>query len=285
MTLLASFASSGMVVQASDRRLTYPDGSVADDQANKAVCAFCADAAVAFAYTGLALIGLQRTDEYLLDRLIAIRAPHKSITDVIQELTDVLTSDFRGSRILSLPRSIRRLSVVGVGLRRSDSFIVQVSNFEQWKPSETRSQAKDLFEAEWKIEGGDKRALALMLNGDTNAVSESEISKLRALRRRRFFHNNSGEVVANRLVKLIRAASQAQSSARRTIGQNCMSVWFSKGQSEVRTRYHDVGEGARSYMPNVIHQIGAARDIEMELPPGFTATLFGPATGRGSETE
>jgi len=54
MTLLISCMTPDFVIQASDRRLTFTDGTVADDEANKATV-FCGHWMIA--YTGLAEVG------------------------------------------------------------------------------------------------------------------------------------------------------------------------------------------------------------------------------------
>jgi hypothetical protein len=66
MTLVLSCITPQFVVQVSDRRLTKPDGSLYDDETNKAVLFLGYSV---FAYTGLAYVGQARTDEWLVDRL------------------------------------------------------------------------------------------------------------------------------------------------------------------------------------------------------------------------
>ena len=67
MTLILSCLTPKFIVQVSDRRLTWPDGRVADDSANKAIIFHDR---VCFAYTGIAQIGAQRTDEWITDQLL-----------------------------------------------------------------------------------------------------------------------------------------------------------------------------------------------------------------------
>lgn len=67
MTLILSCLTPKYIVQVSDRRLTWPDGRVFDETANKAIV-FHGRAAIA--YTGIALIGSQRTDEWIADQIL-----------------------------------------------------------------------------------------------------------------------------------------------------------------------------------------------------------------------
>lgn len=68
MTLVLCCTTPRYLLQASDRRLTYPNGTIAEDARNKAV--FATGRAV-WSYTGIARIGrpLTPTDEWLLDVL------------------------------------------------------------------------------------------------------------------------------------------------------------------------------------------------------------------------
>lgn len=67
MTLILSCLTPKYIVQVSDRRLTWPDGRVADDSAIKAIV-FHGRACIA--YTGIAQIGSQRTDEWIANHLL-----------------------------------------------------------------------------------------------------------------------------------------------------------------------------------------------------------------------
>ncbi len=151
MTLLLTCVTPRFVVQASDRRLTRPDGSVHEDIANKAtmLCRFAT-----FAYTGLARCSrTERTDELLLRCLGASGVP---ITGPVDGLAREAS---RGIRQLPLQvprdqrRTVRRTSFVGagfVGMRnprpfgrqpaadKLHPFLAVVSNAqdltEQWRP-------------------------------------------------------------------------------------------------------------------------------------------------------
>lgn len=152
MTLLITVVTERFTVQASDRRLTYPDGTMAEEIANKAtlVCYFAS-----FAYTGLARSSVTETTDELLLRCMA-RADTK-----FPQLIDGLTrSASQAIRNLRLPRltseerqQVRRTSFVGcgfLGLHRPElasrspvaddlhPFIAVVSNAqdlqETWRP-------------------------------------------------------------------------------------------------------------------------------------------------------
>lgn len=90
MTLILSCLTPKYIVQVSDRRLTWSDGRVANDSANKAIL-FHGKAC--FAYTGIAQIGSQRTDEWIANHLIeqtglqnAIDALKRALDEEIHQL-------------------------------------------------------------------------------------------------------------------------------------------------------------------------------------------------------
>jgi hypothetical protein len=148
MTLVITAATSRFVVQVSDRRLTYPDGCIYDDEANKAVVLQCRNAKLSMAYTGLGCVGSMRTDEWLVDVLANAGAGHKPMEEVIELLTQSATIEFAR---LSAPLEQKRLALVLAGwyLREKDVLnpvVWSVSNFEgtRW---ESLPKAKPVFEA------------------------------------------------------------------------------------------------------------------------------------------
>jgi len=84
MTLILSCLTPKYIVQVSDRRLTWPDGRVEDDAANKVVVFH---ERASFCYTGLAQIGAQRTDEWIADQLIGCTGLQNAI-DTLKHALD-----------------------------------------------------------------------------------------------------------------------------------------------------------------------------------------------------
>jgi len=100
MTLILSCLTPKYIVQVSDRRLTWPDGKIADDAANKAIV-FHGNAC--FAYTGIAQIGAQRTDEWITNNLL----DQPNIQQAIDHLKSALDAE-----ICKLRAPNRHLTVV-----------------------------------------------------------------------------------------------------------------------------------------------------------------------------
>jgi hypothetical protein len=86
MTLIITFVTYDRIIQASDRRLTWPNGRVADDEANKAVGISCKDACFSIAYTGVAIIDKYKPVICLVHHLTAIDAAGKKLIPICKQL-------------------------------------------------------------------------------------------------------------------------------------------------------------------------------------------------------
>lgn len=92
MTLILSCLTPEYIVQVSDRRLTMPNGEIFDDSANKAIV-FLGHACIA--YTGIAAIGSQRTDEWITNQLVG----QPSLEQAINRLKDALNQTIPRLRV------------------------------------------------------------------------------------------------------------------------------------------------------------------------------------------
>src|SRR5579863_130301 len=114
LTLLLTCVTQRFTVQASDRRLTRLDGSIAEERANKAtLLAYYGS----FAYTGLALSSRTETTDEMLMRALA--KEHKSSDEAMRNLASEATRAIGRLRLQGLrpreERVARRTSFVGCG--------------------------------------------------------------------------------------------------------------------------------------------------------------------------
>jgi len=127
MTLILNILTSNRVIQASDRRLTLPNGEIDDVEANKAICVVCANAIFSIGYTGLAFFRKKRTDEWITEYLAQMNMEELQLSSLVDNLRKSLKI-----KINTLPNPIsnKRLSVVIAGFLNYSPFVCQISNCE-----------------------------------------------------------------------------------------------------------------------------------------------------------
>jgi hypothetical protein len=266
MTLIITVVTPNKVIQASDRRLTNRDGSLYDDEANKAVCVSCKDAHFAIAYTGIGEIAGRRTDRWLVDYLTSIKAYQMDVPSVSNALKNEATACFKSVHI--------ETTFVLAGYRCEMPFVALISNFESHEPA-SAGEARDNFQTHVRQVRGPisslKRGLWIYINGCKPAVDKPIMRRVRKLARKRFFHHEEESVIAAKLVFFIRAASNTLNFGR-FIGRNCMTVIIHPKHHFI-TKYHAEKDTPTEYMPHLItgnKELGIAfRDIEIwnEEPP------------------
>jgi hypothetical protein len=125
MTIIITALTQRLIVQASDRRLTRPDGSLFDDTANKALF-FCGRVSVAF--TGQAFIGKEPTTKWLRDQMA--RFASAGIESALEHVQREVKRVLRANRLEDHP-----LAVVACGWATFKGgpprpFIARISNFD-----------------------------------------------------------------------------------------------------------------------------------------------------------
>lgn len=122
MTLLQVLFSRERIIQVSDRRLTFPDGTIADDSYTKLVCW---NGAFAVGFTGIARVdrrGKESTAEWIAKVLADHSAFEYGVEALRQEAND---------RIGRLSWPDKRLAVVIAGFDyRADPLVAEVANFD-----------------------------------------------------------------------------------------------------------------------------------------------------------
>jgi hypothetical protein len=117
LTLILSCLTDRYVIQVSDRRLTKPDGSIYDDNSNKAILL---NGNVAFGYTGLAFLnkGSLRTDHWFLNALQKTYQtfPNANLTDIANHVATLATQEISQIEATS---ELKRLAFIGVGWART----------------------------------------------------------------------------------------------------------------------------------------------------------------------
>ncbi len=268
MTLIITALTANKIIQASDRRLTYPNGSIFDDEANKAVCVSCKDAYFSMAYTGLAKMSLMKTDEWLLDYLNSIKAFQIDVASIVKGLEKSLSVAFA-----HLPRKYKRTTFVLAGYRYHIPlpFLVIISNFERenlWPPGE----AQDAFLSyDWlmKKNAHPEKAYSFTISGTRQAFNRDIIRKVKHLMRTRFFQEKDSKIVADRMVSFIREAAETPRFGQ-YIGQNCMVVSMSPNPNDgFVTKYYPDKASPYQYSPHLLAAPGIAfKEVEVWIGKG-----------------
>jgi hypothetical protein len=226
MTLVLSLLTNDSVVQVSDRRLINTrTGALVDDEANKAVlwCGW-----LAFAYTGLAEIQGQSTDEWLGACLNGARSDQQA---TVQKIVNDATNAFRSPSLRG-----RRHAFVGAGWADFGGGVFQpylacVSNFfergQGWLPNArdhftgwVHSLGQDqwfFFVAGQSIAEDERRRLERAIrHGVERSVATHELTRLLVVQAREVAQRNSS-VGRGLLVTAIPRASVENDTGERFI--------------------------------------------------------------------
>lgn len=152
LTLLLTCVTHDFVVQASDRRLTFLNGKIAEEVANKATLFGNAGN---FAFTGLSRCSHRETSDELLMRCLSVT--NLPLVDLLEGLAKSAARDIRNLPLSVRPRdrrAVRRTSFVGagyVGVKYPGRFNLPDSSDELQTFLCVVSNAQDLSEA-WREE-------------------------------------------------------------------------------------------------------------------------------------
>jgi hypothetical protein len=188
MTMILTYLTKDYVVQASDRRLTYPSGQK-KEQSNKALIY---RNRFAFAYTGLAefpirvngKLSLHSTIEWAADRL----SEGKDLDDGVEQLRSQLSSLMNTNQVRKIPPERRRLAFVGAGFEEVEEAgqmvrkprRIVISNFLE-NDGTMLSYPRDMFtiDSYWPE---DDRYISLCISGqqlsDQRRIELTKILKL-----------------------------------------------------------------------------------------------------------
>jgi len=185
MTLLITCLTPEYLVQVSDRRLTRLDGTLYDDESNKAVFYL---PGMVFAYTGLAEVNGVRTDEWLTSIL-------KPGLDLAR-LTDSIAQE--ATRKFSVVRSpYRHLAIVGAfwartGERQNQAGFCVISNFYGVRPGDGRFGPLPTASREFRVFTSLKpRERPFAVFGAGQSLTKHQINQLNRFGER-YVRNTSG---------------------------------------------------------------------------------------------
>lgn len=278
VTLLLTCVTPRFTVQASDRRLTRLDGTLAEERANKAtLLAYYAS----FAYTGLAVSSRTEATDEMLTRALA--KEHKSPDEAMRNLASEATRTIGRLRLQGLrpyqERVVRRTSFVVcgfAGLRDPASagrspvaddlhpYLVVVSNAQDlsrgWRPEAS---------PQFGVHGGyldEDRPFLLHEAGQPvpPALRTKTMRMIGACLR----HGVHAEAVARLLARAIREVAQNNSA----VGPNVMCTFVHREKVKASTQ-QVISGGPIPLVPEVMAELSYFKRLRDATPPRF---IFSP---------
>lgn len=260
MTLIITAFSDNLVVEVSDRRLTWSDGRIEDEFAIKAVCVGCVDASFSIAFTGLAEVDGQRTDEWLVDYLASIDAGCLTFQILFDSLHKYVSASFIKLRRLGINRRIT-FALAGFGVH--GPFGGFLSNIEDNKGNRLTDIDEDFQRGFIFRNSKEMHQLDLMINGAEGAskIFDAAIPTCR----KRYFNETSDKIEAA-LVQLIRKASTDPKEGK-WVGRNCLSTVINPNGEYHCQDYPEVDSPQR-YTPHLIFCGKAYKGIKIWVGDG-----------------
>ncbi len=260
MTLIITAISDKNVIQVSDRRLTLNDGSLHDDLAIKALCVSCADASFCMAYTGLAVVGSHRTDEWVVDYLSSINAGELGFVKLFEAFNTQVENTFNKLR---LPKTMRGIAFAFAGFGPTGPFMAHLSNLEDEKGHRLRA-VDDRFHAGFYFRNNKPmHKLDLMIHGADQAVDI--IKPFIPEFRKRYLEKNAHQT-AIALVQLIRKATE-HPTVGHLIGRSCISSSVSLSGDFICDD-HPEKPSQDEYMPHFISKNTAYKNVRIWVGEG-----------------
>ena len=256
MTLIIAVASHDNAILASDRRLTFPDGSVAHDETCKLTVYACNDAKVMIAYTGLASIGGDSTGDWIINTLSTASKEEHSIYKVIDNFIKIANSAYEQLRDVRF-----KLELIFAGYQYPDSGVAEPMI---WKISnlDNDNEFKTIYCH------GDK-GVYFELAGNACGVSEDTKSKIRDL----MLQKQPAHGIEMKLVNTIKTASKKTPTVGRQINSCCLN---SSLNSQFTATYHSDITQRNMYAVNSVFAIandspsvmkGATLTVGKDCPP------------------
>jgi hypothetical protein len=274
LTLLLTCVTQRFTVQASDRRLTRLDGTLAEERANKAtILAYYGS----FAYTGLAASSrTEGTDEMLMR---ALAKEHKNADEAMRNLASEASRTIGRLRLQGLrpqkERVARRTSFVGcgfVGLRDPASagrsqvtdnlhpFLTVVSNAQSlsrgWRP-----EASPQFGVHGAFLSEEQPFLLHEAGQPVPTALRTQTMRMIAACLRRGVH---AEAVARLLARAIREVARTN----RAVGPNVMCTFVHREQVKASTK-QVISGGPIPIVPEVMAEFSYFKRLRDASPPRF----------------
>jgi len=285
MTLILSLGNIKQIVQVSDRRLVH-DGTLVEDESNKAGVLHCLKARLVFAYTGLAKHGNFNTLRWLLENLVNLGPPDFQAESILNRLKDKATEDFKSLEVLKrIPTEYKRLSIIFAGYLYHFSpprcIYKILTNFQNCDTGRDASKAWSSFRL-----FSYKETMPMIENptfirpiGAWSAMKEDDLTPLKAL----LLERKPARAIVDMTVETIRSVADRPQAAG-TIGKQLSSIVLPRdSSSSAIAEYHTEVPKPVIYFPAVASSVPgkqiAIADPEFGDAAGTLPITF-PKVGR-----
>jgi hypothetical protein len=284
LTLIITAGNTQHYVQVSDRRLTV-NGSLAEDEANKAVVLHCGDARLALGFTGLARVGGFKTREWLLRAINESGPPHYTAISVIKAFEERATRDFRELPSLrTLPDETKRLTVLFSGYHYGCDpplgVAAIVTNFETVSAKRVSPNAWAHFDTYWTQENrpiaGEEYVFLKAVGALPPLVDYTrEANKIKTLLSER----RPVDAIVGTIVSFIRKVAKS-SASKGLIGNQLTSIVVPRERAlDVHSEYHTEEERNITYIPDQVYVVSSKLHLtvtNITVNPVDGSSIVGP---------
>lgn len=275
MTLIVGLMSPKRAILVSDRRLSR-NGTLYDDEKNKATALFCVDGRVAVAFTGLAIAGKFQTSRVLLRLLAEAGKADHLLLPTIQRFAALMTEELKNLRI---PAKDKHLRIIFAGYQYQQltaaPLLIQVANAAD-SSGVIQAAAGEKFLI-WTAR--DPLGIGSFGFGMTSGVRPADRAKLKQL----LAEDRPGEALVDKAVDTIRNAADSLRS-KNAVGKQCMSIVVPL-EGGLVANYHSAEAKNTMYQPSIVVSTptmsltSEGGSIE-QLDPSTPRPLVVPKTGR-----
>ncbi len=253
MTLIITFGNADFITQLSDRRLTA-NGTLVEDESNKAAVLFCANGRLAIGFTGLAKTYEFETRKWLLKTLFECAPPDYTAKEILDRFTERATRDFGSLPVLvRTPKVHRRLSIMFSGyLHHHDppwAVYAIVTNYQNFN-NRTDEKARDYFTCTFwsEIRPNNEEITLVQKVGLWAAFNDYDADQIRALLGKRV----PAKAVLDKAISIMREVSD-RPVASGLIGKQLTSIIIPRDITKnVGTGYHPGNQKHESVMPDIV---------------------------------
>ena len=284
MTLIITVGNREQFIQVSDRRLTV-NGVMQDDESNKAIVLNCANARLAFGFTGLAMVPGFETRKWLLSTVNECGPTDYLAHAILERVKNRATQDFQNIAALrSLPQSQKRLTVMFSGyLYHHDpplGVLAILTNFQDINTGVVSTDAWNKFECFFRQEPrpfNNEIALYYAI-GSCPAIDGRDTSKLAMLLKTQ----RPAKAIVTKIVQMFYKLADLR-EAQGVIGKQLTSIALPRDRNlSAESGYHSNVVKHKSFMPDQIYVVSEnlhlnVTDVSVEpVFPESTPPMAGP---------